>query len=116
MKESGLQAKVLKLLKSFGRDTYFIKIIRANRSGVSDIVGWTSGLPWVLELKSPEYSATATTLQKYEQELAVAAGARALVSSSYTEIFTWLTKIQEESRLNPRFPSEDKRGLPAAKG
>lgn len=94
MKEAGLQRKVIALLKTMEPMLYWFKVVRANRCGIADIVGWKAGRPFVIELKSPEKeSTTHAKLQDYEREKAGRAMAATLKSNDYNVIAQFLIEL-----------------------
>lgn len=77
MKESVIQGKILKLLKS--RGAYAIKVIQASTKGKPDIIACYRGLFLGLEIKTPETRTKVSALQEHNLEEIKAAGGIAYV-------------------------------------
>ncbi|MCX6145715.1 MAG: VRR-NUC domain-containing protein [Candidatus Kapabacteria bacterium] len=78
MKESDIQASILKYVKAIGGFTF--KVMTANTSGIPDVICCINGKFVALEIKLP--GKNATELQKYKiSEIQKAGGIASVVTS-----------------------------------
>ena len=72
MNEQGVQSKIIKKLEA--RGAYVVKIIQANKAGVSDILACYEGKFYAIEVKRPIKPSPVSKLQKYHLEKVRQAG------------------------------------------
>ena len=81
LSEQKIQYKIIKYLESLG--AYVVKVVKANRSGVADLLVCYKGKFIAVEVKS-EFGVT-SPLQKYHAELVHRAGGISIVAYSATD-------------------------------
>jgi len=94
MKESELQAKMLKLIKA--RGGYTVKVIQASLKGVPDILTCYRGLFIGIEVKLPETKNKASALQKHNIEEIKKAGGIAYVMWDLEHLEVLLDALDRE--------------------
>jgi len=77
-KESNVQSKILKYLKSI--DCYTVKVVSATKAGIPDIIVCYKGIFIGVEVKTPETKNNVSELQKYNLELIKDSGGYSLVA------------------------------------
>lgn len=82
--ESEIQYEIIKYLESKGY--YVIKIVRANKSGVSDLVVCCDGKFIAIEVKAVGRKKTVTELQKFHLDLVRQSGGKAFVADSVWDV------------------------------
>lgn len=92
MKESVIQKKILDTIRVKGG--YAIKVISANRNGVPDILACYKGRFFGIEVKGPRGKASAIQLTNLTE--IVAAGGKAFIAQSVSEVLTKLEEIDNE--------------------
>ena len=88
--ESQIQTEIIKYLEDKGY--YVIKIVRANKQGVSDIAVCADGKFIAIEVKATGKKKTVTHLQKFHLELVTMSGGKAFVADSVWD-------VMEEGRI-----------------
>ena len=82
--ESQIQKEIIDYLEDKGY--YVIKIVRANKSGVSDLAVCVDGKFIAIEVKASGKKKTVTHLQKFHQHLVVQSGGKAFVADSVWDV------------------------------
>ncbi len=82
--ESAIQREIINYLEDKG--CYVIKIIRANKAGVSDLAVCYDGRFYAIEVKAEGKKNGATHLQKHHQSLVVKSGGRAFIADSLWDV------------------------------
>ncbi len=82
--ESKIQSEIIKYLEDKGY--YVIKIVRANKQGVSDLAVCAQGRFICIEVKAEGKHAEATHLQKFHQHLVVQSGGKAFIADSVYDV------------------------------
>jgi Holliday junction resolvase len=83
MLERSVQTKIIKKLEA--RGAYVVKIIQANKAGVSDILACYEGKFFAIEVKRPS-GGVVSKLQKYHLEKVRKAGGIGLVARSWEDV------------------------------
>lgn len=84
MREQQIQSRIIKFLESKG--AYVVKVVRANKAGVPDILACYKGKFYAFEVKTPETIKRVTPLQSYNIEKIKCCGGEAGVVSSVAEV------------------------------
>ena len=84
MLESQLQKHVIDYLES--KNYYVVKIIKANKSGVPDILFCKNGFFMAIELKAKGKKSKVTELQKFHLELIRNSGGKAIVADCLWDV------------------------------
>lgn len=82
--ESDIQHEIIKYLEKKGY--YVIKIVRANRQGVSDLAVCCDGKFIAIEVKATGKKKTVTELQKFHLDLVKQSGGKAFVADSVWDV------------------------------
>ena len=82
--ESEIQSEIIKYLESKGH--YVIKIVRANKQGVSDLAVCCDGKFIAIEVKATGKRKTVTELQKFHLNLVQQSGGKAFVADSVWDV------------------------------
>ena len=82
--ESEIQKEIIDYLEEKGM--YVIKIVRANKSGVSDLAVCYDGKFIAIEVKAEGKKADATHLQKHHQFLVTQSGGKAFIADSVWDV------------------------------
>ena len=91
MRESTLQAKIIRLLNS--RGAYVIKTLVGNSSGIADITCCYRGSYVAIEVKSPLKEAVGDPLQIVHQQRVTKAGGISIITNSVDEVKELLDEI-----------------------
>lgn len=84
MSESKIQKEIIDYLEDKGH--YVIKIIRANKSGVSDLAVCYNGKFIAIECKATGKKKNVTELQKFHLDLVRRSGGKAFVADSVWDV------------------------------
>lgn len=84
MAESKIQAEIIKYLKE--KNYYVVKIIKANVSGVPDILFCKDGKFMACEVKDKGKKSKVTELQKFHLDLIRRSGGKAIVADSLWDV------------------------------
>ncbi len=98
MKEQNFQSKIVKYLESEG--AYVVKVVKANKNGVPDIVACYKGYFLAIEVKTPTTRANTSPLQDYNLKLIASAGGIALVAVDVADIVGVIRHIQRRANEN----------------
>ena len=82
--EQQIQKEIIDYLEEKG--AYVIKIVRANKSGVSDLAVCKDGKFIAIEVKAEGKKSTATHLQKHHQYLVTQSGGKAFIADSVWDV------------------------------
>jgi len=82
--ESQIQKDIIDYLEEKGM--FVIKIVRANKQGVSDLAVCYDGKFIAIEVKAEGKKRTITRLQKFHQSLVVKSGGKAFVADSLWDV------------------------------
>ena len=82
--ESKIQKEIIDYLEEKGH--YVIKIVRANKSGVSDLAVCYDGKFIAIEVKAEGKKKDATHLQKHHQFLVTQSGGKAFIADSLWDV------------------------------
>ena len=83
--ESKIQKQIIEYLESIG--AYVIKVVRANRSGVPDIIACSpSGRFYAIEVKAKGKKKTVTKLQQWHIDMINKTGGKAFVADSVQDV------------------------------
>ena len=82
--ESDIQSEIIKYLESKGH--YVIKIVRANKQGVSDLAVCCDGKFIAIEVKAAGKKKTVTKLQKFHLDLVRQSHGKAFVADSVWDV------------------------------
>jgi len=82
--ESKIQSEIIKYLEDKGY--YVIKIVRANKSGVSDLAVCADGKFICIEVKAEGKKKNTSALQKHHQYLVTQSGGKAFVADSVWDV------------------------------
>lgn len=88
MSEQKIQSDIIKFLER--QNSYVVKVIRANRAGVPDILACYKGRFYAFEVKTSATLKRVTPLQSYNIEKINLVGGCAFVVSSVAEVETLL--------------------------
>ena len=92
-KESNVQSKILKYLKSI--DCYTVKVVSATKAGIPDIIVCYKGIFIGIEVKTPETKNNVSELQKYNLELIKNSGGHPLVAWDLEMVKDFIKDIDE---------------------
>lgn len=93
MKEQDYQRKIMDFLKSKG--AYVVKVIRASKAGVPDVLCCYKGRFLAIEVKKPETVRNVSKLQAYNLDLIQNAGGIGFVAYSKEQVQKVLEAIDE---------------------
>lgn len=93
MKEQDYQKKIIDFLKSKG--AYVVKVIRASKAGVPDVICCYKGRFIAIEVKRPETIKNVSKLQAYNLELIQVAGGIGFVAYSKDHVRKVLEALDE---------------------
>ena len=82
--ESKIQKEIIDYLEEKGH--YVIKIVRANKGGVSDLAVCYDGKFIAIEVKAEGKKSEATHLQKHHQFLVTQSGGKAFIADSLWDV------------------------------
>ena len=82
--EAKVQTDIMKYLESVG--CYVVKVVRANKAGVSDILACKDGLFIAIEVKATGKKKGVTELQKLHLEMVHASGGIAFVADCVFDV------------------------------
>ena len=82
--ESKIQAEIIKYLES--KNYYVVKVIKANKSGVPDILFCKDGRFMACEVKAKGKKSKVTELQKFHLELIRNSGGKAIVADCLWDV------------------------------
>ena len=82
--ESEIQVEIIKYLESKGH--YVIKIVRANKQGVSDLAICADGKFICIEVKATGKKKTLKPLQTFHLNLVIQSGGKAFVADSVWDV------------------------------
>jgi len=82
--ESEVQKEIIDYLE--GKGYYVIKIVRANKSGVSDLAVCADGKFIAIEVKAEGKKRTVTRLQQHHQYLVTQSGGKAFVADNLWDV------------------------------
>jgi len=82
--EQQIQKEITKYLE--GKGYYVVKIVRANKSGVPDILFCKDGAFCAIEVKRKGKKSKVTELQRIHLEQITASGGRALVADELSDV------------------------------
>lgn len=92
MREQQVQTAILKYLKLKGASS--IKVVNANRRGVSDIIACYKGRFLAIEVKKPDKAGNCSELQKLYLKEVKEAGGYSTEATSIEEVETLLRKVE----------------------
>lgn len=93
MKESSVQTKILKYLKSI--DCYTVKVISATKAGIPDIIGCYKGRFIAIECKTPTTKNNVSELQKFNIEAIHKAQGFAIVAWDVEGVKTFIESLEQ---------------------
>lgn len=93
MKEQDYQRKIMDFLRSKG--AYVVKVIRASKAGVPDVICCYKGRFIAIEVKRPETIKNVSKLQAYNLDLIHSAGGIGFVAYSKEHVQKVLEAIDE---------------------
>ncbi len=91
MLESKIQAKIIKYLK---KETYCIKTISTNKSGVPDLICCYKGIFIAFEVKASGKEKTVSELQQHHIQEIIKNGGLAFIVSSLEEVENIIRRIK----------------------
>lgn len=94
MKESVLQAKIIKHIQSLGG--YVVKVITASKAGVPDLLVCYKGKFIAIEVKAPGKLHNTSELQKYNMELVRASGGVSLIADNLDIISEFFDSLDRQ--------------------
>ena len=84
MNESKIQKEIINYLEK--NNYYVVKVVKANRSGVPDILFCKNGQFCAIEVKSKGKKATVSELQKVHIKMIKASGGKAIVADCLYDV------------------------------
>lgn len=93
MRESQIQANIIKSLKKDYPDAYIIKVTSATKRGVPDIIACINGRFIGIEVKTPKTIKNVSKLQEKNILDITKAGGFSFVVSSYSDVKDWLKRV-----------------------
>lgn len=91
--EKVIQREIIDYLEDNG--CYVVKIIQANKNGVSDLLACCRGHFIAIEVKAEGKLNGATYLQKHHQALVVQSGGNAIITDSLEDVVQLIKNIKE---------------------
>ena len=94
MKESLVQAKIIKHLQS--RGAYVVKVITASKAGVADLLVCYKGLFIAIEVKAPGKLGTQSELQKANATMVRASGGVSLLVDNLQDVVAFFDSLDSQ--------------------
>lgn len=94
MKESLVQAKIIKHLQS--RGAYVVKVITASKAGVADLLVCYKGLFIAIEVKAPGKLGTQSELQKVNATMVRASGGVSLLVDNLQDVVAFFDSLDSQ--------------------
>jgi len=92
MKESVIQGNIIKAIRAKGG--YTVKVIKASKNGVPDILACYKGVFIGIEVKGPNGGASALQIANIQEIISV--GGKAIVAKTVKEVIILLEEIDHE--------------------